>query len=212
MGTSRSGWFRTEAEKTRALWAGALLAVIGGYWYMTREPVSARLLSLSVAGRRDCRWVGLLKAARDTCPREALVTSDYPPLGALLTLCLSHVRRAPVRSTRRSSTAGKERRRRTRRLRTNEPRAPLSSTLASPVRSLYLLPSPLGRCWDRRKGAVKVFAWRRRYNCRETRPLFRASRLQSLLRSHSPLHSCTHPIALNAREKLANRASSACDS
>lgn len=48
MGTSRSGWFRTEAEKTRAIWAGALLAVIGGYWYMTREPVSAMLLFMSV--------------------------------------------------------------------------------------------------------------------------------------------------------------------
>ncbi|GEM10279.1 hypothetical protein Rt10032_c10g4296 [Rhodotorula toruloides] len=38
MGTSRPGWFRTEQDKTRALWAAAILATVGGWWYMTREP------------------------------------------------------------------------------------------------------------------------------------------------------------------------------
>ncbi|BGP33866.1 hypothetical protein JCM10296v2_005672 [Rhodotorula toruloides] len=38
MGTSRPGWFRTEQERTRALWATAILATVGGWWYMTREP------------------------------------------------------------------------------------------------------------------------------------------------------------------------------
>ncbi|BGO93413.1 hypothetical protein NBRC10512_005309 [Rhodotorula toruloides] len=38
MGTSRPGWFRTEQDRTRALWGAAILATVGGWWYMTREP------------------------------------------------------------------------------------------------------------------------------------------------------------------------------
>ncbi|KAL7339357.1 hypothetical protein BJY59DRAFT_651707, partial [Rhodotorula toruloides] len=31
-------WFRTEQDRTRALWGAAILATVGGWWYMTREP------------------------------------------------------------------------------------------------------------------------------------------------------------------------------
>lgn len=50
MGTSRPGWFRTEQDRTRALWGAAILATVGGWWYMTREPVSERLLELDCEG------------------------------------------------------------------------------------------------------------------------------------------------------------------